>query len=56
MRRPASGHHRRLRLQINVDNLLAEDALLVTDADQIRAYRYVFQTPRRWSVTSTLIF
>ncbi|MBI5690283.1 MAG: TonB-dependent receptor plug domain-containing protein [Verrucomicrobia bacterium] len=46
----------RLRLQLNVDNLLDEDALIVTDADQVRAYRYVYQTPRRWSVTSTLTF
>ena len=49
-------HRHRLRFQVNVDNLFDEDALLVTDADQIRAYRYVFQTPRRWSVTSTLTF
>ena len=49
-------HRHRLRFQINLDNLFDEDALLVTDADQIRAYRYVFQTPRRWSVTSTLTF
>ena len=45
-----------LRLQLNLDNLLAEDRLIVTDADQNREYRYVFQTPRRWSVTSTLAF
>jgi outer membrane receptor protein involved in Fe transport len=49
-------HRHRLRLQLNVDNLFDQDALLVTDADQNRAYRYVFQTPRRWSVTSTLTF
>ena len=46
----------RMRLQLNVDNLLNEEKLQVIDADQIRAYRYVFQTPRRWSVTSTVTF
>lgn len=46
----------RVRLQLNVDNLFNEDKLQVIDADQIRAYRYVFQTPRRWSITSTLTF
>ncbi|MBI4624394.1 MAG: TonB-dependent receptor plug domain-containing protein [Verrucomicrobia bacterium] len=46
----------RLRLQLNLDNLLDEDGLIITDADQIRAYRYVYQTPRRWSLTSTLSF
>ncbi len=45
-----------LRVQLNVDNILGEDKLLVTDADQLRSYRYVFQNPRRWSVTSTLKF
>ncbi|MBI5771682.1 MAG: TonB-dependent receptor [Verrucomicrobia bacterium] len=45
-----------LRLQLNVDNVLGEDKLIVTDADQIREYRYVFQTPRRWNLTSTLAF
>ena len=46
----------RLRVQLNVDNLLGEDELIVTDADQDRAYRYVFQNPRRWSVTATYSF
>ena len=46
----------RLRLQLNIDNLLDEDELIVTDADQVRAYRFVYQTPRRWSITSTLSF
>ncbi len=46
----------RVRLQLNVDNLLNDDKLQVIDADQIRAYRYVFPTPRRWSITSTLTF
>ena len=48
------GSKYRVRLQLNVDNLLNDDKLQVIDADQVRAYRYVFQTPRRWSVTSTL--
>jgi outer membrane receptor protein involved in Fe transport len=46
----------RLRLQLNLDNALDEDALIVTDADQIRAYRFVYQTPRRWSLTSIISF
>ena len=45
-----------MRLQLNVDNLLDNQDLQVIDADQIRAYRYVFQTPRRWSVTTTVTF
>lgn len=44
------------RVQLNVDNLLNEDDLLVTDADQTRAYRFVYQNPRRWSVSSTFTF
>jgi len=46
----------RVRLQLNVDNLLGDDKLQVIDADQVRAYRYVFPNPRRWSVTSTVTF
>lgn len=46
----------RVRLQLNVDNLLNDDRLQVIDADEVRAYRYVFQTPRRWSITSTVTF
>lgn len=46
----------RLRLQLNIDNLLDEDEPIVVDADQVRAYRVILQTPRRWSLTSTLTF
>ena len=46
----------RVRLQLNVDNLLNEDKLQVIAADPIRADRYVFQIPRRWSSTSTVTF
>jgi hypothetical protein len=35
---------------------LDDDRLQVIDADEVRAYRYVFQTPRRWSITSTVTF
>ncbi len=48
--------NRELRFQLNGDNLLAEHDLQVTDADQNRPYRFVYQNPRRWSVTSTLTF
>lgn len=51
-----AGARWRMRLQLNVDNLLNDDKLQVIDADQVRAYRYVFQTPRRWSLTSTVTF
>jgi iron complex outermembrane receptor protein len=44
------------RVQLNVDNLFNEDELLVTDADQTRAYRFVYQNPRRWSLSSTFSF
>jgi outer membrane receptor protein involved in Fe transport len=46
----------RVRLQLNVDNLLDEDAPIVVDADQNRAYRVILQTPRRWSLSSTFTF
>jgi len=48
--------NRELRFQLNVDNLLAEHDLQVTDADQNRPFRFVYQNPRRWSVTSTVTF
>ncbi len=44
------------RIQLNIDNALNKDDLLVTDADQVRAYRFVYQNPRRWSVSSTFSF
>ena len=44
------------RIQINIDNLLNEDELLVTDANEVRAYRFVYLTPRRWSVSNTISF
>lgn len=44
------------RIQLNVDNLLKEDELLVTDADQTRAFRFVYLTPRRWSISNTISF
>jgi iron complex outermembrane receptor protein len=44
------------RIQLNVDNLFDEDELLVTDANQTSAYRFVYQNPRRWSISSTFGF
>ena len=44
------------RIQLNIDNALGEDELLVTDADQTRAYRFVYLTPRRWSISNTIAF
>ncbi len=44
------------RIQLNRDNALGEDQLLVTDADQTRAYRFVYLTPRRWSLSNTISF
>ncbi len=44
------------RLQLNVDNLTAEHDLQVTDADHIRPYRFTYQNPRRFSLTSTFVF
>jgi len=46
----------RVRLQLNVDNLWDEDDPIVVDADQVRAYRVILQTPRRWSLSSTFQF
>lgn len=50
------GERTRMRLQLNIDNLLGEKDLLVADADQNRVYRVIFQAPRRWSVSSTFTF
>jgi len=47
---------RPLRLQLNVDNLLGEAQPIVTDADQQRVYRVIFQQPRRWSLSATVGF
>lgn len=47
---------RPLRLQLNVDNLLGEAQPIVTDADQQRVYRVIFQQPRRWHVSATVGF
>jgi len=47
---------RRVRVQLNVDNLLDNQDLIITDRDQTAAYRYVFQRPRSWSLSSTLGF
>jgi iron complex outermembrane receptor protein len=47
---------RRLRLQLNVDNVLNETDPIVTDTDQSEDYRYVFQTPRRFGLSATLTF
>jgi outer membrane receptor for ferric coprogen and ferric-rhodotorulic acid len=47
---------RRLRLQLNVDNLLNETDPIVTDTDQSEDYRYVLQTPRRFGLSATISF
>lgn len=47
---------RRLRVQLNVDNVLNETDPIVTDTDQSEDYRYVFQTPRRFGLSATLSF
>jgi hypothetical protein len=44
------------RTQLNVDNLLANDDLIITDKDNTGTYRFLFQQPRRWSVTVTKAF
>ena len=46
----------RVRVQLNVDNLLNEDALLIADQDEAVVYRYVFQKPRSWGLSSTVTF
>ncbi|MDP3073026.1 MAG: TonB-dependent receptor plug domain-containing protein [Opitutaceae bacterium] len=46
----------RVRVQLNVDNLLDEDALLIADQDEAVVYRYVFQKPRSWGLSSTINF
>jgi outer membrane receptor for ferric coprogen and ferric-rhodotorulic acid len=45
-----------LRLQLNIQNLLANDDLIITDKDDTGTYRYRFITPREVSLTATLTF
>ncbi len=47
---------RRLRLQLNVDNVLNETDPIVTDTDQSEDYRFVLQNPRRFGLSATLTF
>jgi outer membrane receptor protein involved in Fe transport len=49
-------HARTLRLQLNVDNLLDEDRPILTDASQSQEFRYIFQTPRRFALSTTIGF
>lgn len=44
------------KIQLNVDNVFNHDDLIITDKDQTGTFRYVFQNPRRWAVTSTFAF
>ena len=44
------------RTQLNVDNLFNNDDLIITDKDNTGTWRYLFQSPRRWSVTVTRSF
>lgn len=48
--------NRPLRVQLNVDNLLDNQDLIITDRDETALYRYVFQRPRTWALASTLGF
>ncbi len=48
--------NRPLRVQLNIDNLLDNQDLLITDRDETALYRYVFQRPRTWALSSTLGF
>lgn len=50
------GGKKRLKIQLNVDNLLGFDDLLITDKNQSNTYRYQYVTPRRWAVTGTYNF
>ena len=44
------------RTQLNVDNILANDDLIITDKDNTGTYRFLFQQPRRWSATVSRAF
>lgn len=46
----------KLRFQFNIDNMFNEDELIVTDADQFREYRYIFQKPRTLSLQVSTSF
>jgi len=45
-----------VKFQLNVDNLFDHDDLIITDKDDTGTYRYLFQQPRRWSLTASLKF
>ena len=47
---------RSMKLQLNVDNLFNQNEPIVTDADEVQAYRYVHQIPRRYSMTLTVSY
>jgi outer membrane receptor protein involved in Fe transport len=51
--RPAK---RSVRLQLNVDNLGNEVRPILTDASETQEFRYIFQTPRRFALTTTIEF
>jgi outer membrane receptor protein involved in Fe transport len=47
---------RTIKVQLNVDNLLDESRPILTDASQTQEFSYVFQTPRRFGLTTTVNF
>jgi outer membrane receptor protein involved in Fe transport len=46
----------RLRVQLNVDNVLDESDPIIADANQDRVYRIILKAPRRWSLTTGISF
>ena len=47
---------RTIKVQLNVDNLLDESRPILTDASETQEFSYVFQTPRRFALTTTVSF
>ena len=46
--------NRRVRFQANLDNALNVNDPIVVDADDTTAYRFLYPTPLRWSVSATI--
>lgn len=47
---------RTVKVQLNVDNVFDETRPILTDASEVQEFRYIFQTPRRYAITTSVSF
>lgn len=47
---------RAVKVQLNVDNVLDQTKPILTDASEVQEFRYIFQNPRRYAITTTVSF